>query len=187
LFEILGSLSDDEAEHVFRRIRSGADVTTILNHVKVGNLLLQMAVLPETRFRYTFPYRSEMPEEIVINNPYMDSKIYEVASLYSNAPEPAASGHARDTGSDEYQNLYLKPFHAAEVIDPLLTSVKISSWTRVCSDDVLMRDLLAVFFRCEHQFTAAFQKDYFLEDMAAQRKDFCSSLLVNIVLAYSCV
>ncbi|KAM0250878.1 hypothetical protein ACHAQJ_008456 [Trichoderma viride] len=187
LFELLRNLSDQEAEHVFQRIRSGTDVTTILNHIKVGNLLLQMAVLPETRFRYTFPYRSEMPDEIIIDNPYMDSKIYEAASLYSDGSGPIASSLAGDMGSDEYQNLYLKPFHAAEVIDPLITNAKISSWTRVCKDDVLMRDLLGVFFRCEHQFTAAFQKEYFLEDMVAQHSDFCSSLLVNIVLAYSCV
>ena len=51
----------------------------------------------------------------------------------------------------------------------------------------LMRDLLRVFLRCEYHFTAAIQKDLFLEDMAAQREDFCSSLLVNMVLAYSCV
>jgi hypothetical protein len=50
-----------------------------------------------------------------------------------------------------------------------------------------MRDLLNVFFRCEYLFASVFQKDYFLEDMAAQRQDFCSSLLVNITLAYSCV
>lgn len=49
-----------------------------------------------------------------------------------------------------------------------------------------MRDL-GVFLRCEYQFTSAFQKDYFLEDMASHRAEFCSSLLVNVILAYSCV
>ncbi|KAL7793630.1 hypothetical protein V8C37DRAFT_378517 [Trichoderma ceciliae] len=192
LFELLKNLSDQEAQYVFQRIRSGADITTILNHVKAGNLLLQMAVLPETRFRYEFPYRSEMPADYLANNPYMDSMIYGAASLYSANQIPNRSGHiasglADDLGSDEYQSLYLKPFHAAQVIDPRLTNAKISSWTTVCSDDVLMRDLLGVFLRCEYHFTAAFQKDYFLDDMEAQHKDFCSSLLVNIILAYSCV
>ncbi|KAH8127124.1 hypothetical protein LI328DRAFT_141615 [Trichoderma asperelloides] len=187
LFELIRHLSDQEAGHVFQRIRSGADVITILNHIRVGNVMLQMAVSPETRLRYVFPYRSEMPEDIFINNPYMESKIYEAASLYSNASGHTASNFDDSMGSDEYQNLYIKPFHSAEVIDPLLANAKPSSWTAVCNDDVLMRDLLSVFFRCEHHFTSAFQKDYFLEDMATKRKDFCSSLLVNIVLAYSCV
>lgn len=187
LFELVRTLSDDEAEHVFHRIRSGVDVTTILNHVKVGNVLLQMAVAPETRLRYVLPYRSEMPEAFTINNPYMQSKIYEAASLYSNPSRYNAFSHGDSLSSDEYQNLYIKPFHSAEMIDPLLTNTKPSLWTAVSKDDVLMRDLLSVWFRCEHHFTSAFQKDYFLEDMAANRNDFCSSLLVNIVLAYSCV
>lgn len=188
LFELVRGLSDQEAEHVFQRIRTGADVTTILNHIRVGNVLLQMAVSPETRLRYVLPYRSEMPEDIVINNPYMESKIYEAASLYSNASRYTASNLGDSSmDSDEYQNLYIKPLHSAGVIDPLLANAKPSLWTAVCNDDVLMRDLLSVWFRCEHHFTSALQKDYFLEDMAAKRNDFCSSLLVNIVLAYSCV
>lgn len=128
-----------------------------------------------------------MPEELIMNNPYMESKIYEAASLYTNPPRYTAFDFGDSMGSDEYQNLYIKPFHSAEIIDPLLTNAKPSLWTAVCNDDVLMRDLLSVWFRCEHHFTSAFQKDYFLEDMAARRTDFCSPLLVNIVLAYSCV
>ncbi|KAJ3473207.1 hypothetical protein NLG97_g10449 [Lecanicillium saksenae] len=50
-----------------------------------------------------------------------------------------------------------------------------------------MRELLEIFFRCEYQFTSAFHKDYFLDDLAAGKTEFCSSLLVNIVLAYASV
>ena len=133
-----------------------------------------------------------MPEDYVPKNPYLDSLIYEGASLYdtdgfSGCWEHATSVSFGNLRSGEYQSLYLKPFHAAQVIDPWLSDVKISSWTAVCDDDVLMRDLLGGFLRCEYHFTAAFQKDLFLEDMALQRKDFCSSLLVNITLGYSCV
>ncbi|EHK44954.1 hypothetical protein TRIATDRAFT_139368 [Trichoderma atroviride IMI 206040] len=187
LFELIGTLSDGEAPHVFRIIRSGADITTILNHIKVGNVLVQMAVVPETRLRYVLPYRSEMPAAFIINNPYMESKIYEAASLYSNPSQFTAFNHGDSLDSDEYQNLYVKPFHSAEMIDAPLANAKPSLWTAVCKDDVLMRDILSVWFRCEHHLTSAVQKDYFLEDMVAKQKDFCSSLLVNIVLAYSCV
>lgn len=151
-----------------------------------------MAVLPETRLRYDFPYRSEMPEDCLLDNPYLDSLIYEGASLYSTDGFPGRSEHTTTSNSanlrsDQYQSLYLRPFHAAQVVDPQLSDVKISSWTTVCDDDVLMRDLLREFLRCEYYFTAVFQKDLFLEDMALQREDFCSSLLVNIILGYSCV
>lgn len=168
------------------------DAATLLNYLKTGNVLLQMAVAPETRFRYDLPYRTEMPEYYLGDNPYMDSMIYGAASLYSKDERPkiegrTATGRAGKRASNGYQDVYLKPFHAAEVIDPRLTDAKISSWTSVCKDDVLMRRLLSVFLRCEYHFTSAFQKDYFLDDLVANRKEFCSSLLVNIVLAYACV
>jgi hypothetical protein len=148
-----------------------------------------MAVAPETRLRYEFPYRAEMPRGYNINNPYLNSLVYEAASLYSNdrSGERSASGHLGSLDSEEQKSLYLKPFHAAQVIEPLLSDAKPSLWTSVCNDDELMRDLLSVLFRCEYQFTAAFHKDLLLEDMADRRTDFCSSLLVNALLAYACV
>ncbi|KAF5669948.1 NirA-like nitrate assimilation regulatory protein [Fusarium heterosporum] len=130
-----------------------------------------------------------MPTECSINNPYLNSLVYEAASVYSNNPPAAnvASGLLENLPSEEQRSLYLKPFHAAQVIEPLLSDVKPSLWTTVCKDDELMRDLLSVLLRCEYQFTGAFHKDLLLEDMASRRTDFCSPLLVNVLLAYACV
>ena len=184
-------LPEQEAQDIFQRIRSGADITTILNQVKAGDLLLQLAVMPETRFCYEFPYRSTMPEDYFPDNPYLESLIFEATSLLPDkSTKPSENGESPLISSlytGEYRNLYLKPFHAAEIVDPLLIDVRPSLWTAVCDNDLLMRDLLGVFLRCEYQFTSAFQKDNFLNDMAVERGDFCSSLLVNAVLAYSCV
>ncbi|KAK8023274.1 Nitrogen assimilation transcription factor nit-4 [Apiospora marii] len=193
ILQLLKNLPDQEAQDVLARLRSGASVSTIVNQVKAGDLLLQLAVAPETRFRYEFPYRSEMPAEFVLDNPYLNSTLYKAASLYSNAAtSPLARQHASasatsDQETADLQSLYLRPFHAAHMVDPRLSDARPSLWTAVCDDDVLMRDLLAVWFRCEYQFTSACQKDYFLEDMVNKRQDYCSSLLVNIVLAYACV
>ncbi|KAF4973299.1 hypothetical protein FSARC_374 [Fusarium sarcochroum] len=189
LIGLLKNLPDQDAQDVLQRIRSGTNLGSVLNHVRTGDILLQMAVVPETRFRYEFPYRPEMLKENDLNNPYLNSIIHEAASLYSddNSSEHTASHLLVNLGPEEHRSLYLKPFHAAQVIEPSLSDVKISLWTNVCDDDELMRDLLNVLFRCEYHFTAAFHKDLFLEDMAARRKDFCSSLLVNTLLAYACV
>ncbi|TDZ22302.1 Nitrogen assimilation transcription factor nirA [Colletotrichum orbiculare MAFF 240422] len=184
---LLKNLPDDAAQDVLQRIRSGTDIATVVNHVQAGDILLQMAVAPETRLRYDFPYRSEMPEFYIRDNPYLDSLVYEAASLYSANEIFGVSRPDHGTESQAVQSIYLKPFHAAHVVEPRLTDANISSWTSVCDDNVLMRDLVRSFLRCEYQFTAAFQMDLFLEDLAAQREDFCSSLLVNIVLAYACV
>ncbi|KAF5591473.1 nitrogen assimilation transcription factor nit-4 [Fusarium pseudocircinatum] len=189
LVGLLKNLPDQDAQAILQRLRSGTDAASVVNQARAGNVLLQMAVVPETRFRYEFPYRSEMPKEFELNNPYMDSMLYEIASLYSEHQTSGTNlpGHLASLGSEEQRSPYLKPFHAAQVFDPLLSDVKVSAWTNVCDDDNLMRDLLTVLFRCEYHFTAAFHKDLFLEDMAARRKDFCSSLLVNVTLAYACV
>lgn len=55
---------------------------------------------------------------------------------------------------------------------------------------MLTRDLLLKSWSssaANNRFAAVFQKDSFLQDMAAQRQDFCSSLLVDVTLVYSCV
>ncbi|KAF5231123.1 hypothetical protein FAUST_9429 [Fusarium austroamericanum] len=189
LMGLLKNLPEQDAQDIFKRIRSGADAGSVLQQAKAGDVMLQMAVVPETRYRYEFPYRSDMPKDFHIDNPYFDSLIYETASLYSygNGPELTTPSGFADLVSEEQKSMYLKPFHAAQVVEPLLDDAKISSWTSVSKDDVLMRDLLRVMFRCEYQFTAVFQKDLFLQDLVAGRQDFCSSLLVNAILAYACV
>ncbi|KAK8103262.1 hypothetical protein PG984_016408 [Apiospora sp. TS-2023a] len=175
ILQLLGNLPDQEAHDVLARLRSGASVSTIVNQVQAGDLLLQLAVAPETRFRYEFPYRAEMPAELHVNvdNPYLDSTLYKAASLYDNTtPLTRQNAAATGQGTADLQSLYLRPFHAALMVDPRLSDARPSLWTAVCDDDVLMRDLLAVWFRCEYQFTSACQKDYFLEDMVAKRQDF---------------
>ncbi|CCE33506.1 related to nitrate assimilation regulatory protein nirA [Claviceps purpurea 20.1] len=195
LLELMRNLPEQDAHEVFQRVRTGADPGGILQHVKAGGVLIQMAVRPETRLRYEFPYRPEIPAADIPNNPYLKSIIYEAASLYPTTQDgeyPRSSGSesistpGANNDSANYQSMYLKPFHAAEIVDARLENARCSLWTTVCSDDALMRDLLKVFFLCEYHYTAAFHKDYFLEDLVARRRDFCSPLLVNAVLAYAC-
>lgn len=45
-----------EADEILRRIREGAQPEAILSYIREGDLLLQLAVTPETRYRYVFPF-----------------------------------------------------------------------------------------------------------------------------------
>ena len=189
---MLKTLPDRDAQTVMQRVRSSDDVETIVNHVRAGDLLVQMAVVPETRFRYQFPYRSEMPEIYVPNNAYLGSLIFEGASLRLQKPSSESSNPMMPSDSsdilvDSLDCLYLQPFHAAKVINPLVSRAKVTAWTSVCNDNVLLQDLLLTFLRCEYQLIAAFHMDLFLEDLIAQKNEFCSSLLVNVILGYACV
>ncbi|KAG9495310.1 hypothetical protein J7337_013548 [Fusarium musae] len=153
LVGLLKNLPDQDAQAILQRLRSGTDAASVVNQARVGNVLLQMAVVPETRLRYEFPYRSEMPKEFELNNPYLNSMLYETASLYSQHQTSGTilPGHLASLGSEEQRSPYLKPFHAAQVFDPLLSDVKVSAWTSVCDDDNLMRDLLTLLFRCDNR------------------------------------
>ncbi|KAJ3538441.1 hypothetical protein NM208_g5904 [Fusarium decemcellulare] len=187
VFDALRSRSQVDAEAVLTKIRRGENVDDIARQIEYGDLLLQTALVPETTYRYEFPLSPHMPARLTSHpNPYLSSLIYELAT-----PPATPSGHPLlrtqpGVPSSEVYTPYLKPYHAAEIIDPQLSAVVPSKWTTVCSDDALMRRLLAGFFLQDHDWWTAFHKDYFLQDMVHMRDDFCSALLVNAVLALSC-
>lgn len=147
-------------------------------------------MVPESRYRYRFPYIDEMPAFLMHPpNPYLDSLLYE--STFRDRTPPAsqsmASASSSAAGGDEHQGVYLKPFHAAEVVDAKLELIKPSAWTSISSDDNWMRKLFNIYFLQEYHAAPFFHKDYFLEDMIAKRHEFCSSLLVNAILTMACV
>jgi hypothetical protein len=198
IIDLLTKLPEPQAQDVLQRIRAGVPLETICNQVTAGDAMVQLAVAPESRFRYTLLYQTEMPAAFTRNNPYVETLLYESTSLFhSNSPGatlgtasfgmPSGSSVESRLSGVVHKTPYLMPFHAAMLIEPLLSDAKPSQWTMVCKDDMLLRDLLRVWLRCEYSFTSAFQKDHFLQDMVSSENDFCSELLVNAVLAYCCV
>ncbi|KAK4120218.1 hypothetical protein N657DRAFT_531873, partial [Parathielavia appendiculata] len=49
-----------EANEIVKRIRRGEDPECIVRFIKEGDLLLQLALVPETRYRYISPFLEEM-------------------------------------------------------------------------------------------------------------------------------
>ena len=173
-------MTTQEAMEILSRLQAGHDIETVLNSIKAGSVLLQLRMVPETRLRYNLPYSAQMPADLLATgSPYLDSFIYKAAWS-----EPAQN---RSCDISEYQSKYLKPYHAATFIEPQLDRTTPSAWTTVSRDDGLMRDLLAAYFTRDYHLCPVVQKDCFLEDMANGQTDCCSSLLVNVVLAYGCV
>jgi hypothetical protein len=165
-----------------RRLRDGTDMKTIIRQIKDGDLLLQLSLVPETRYRYEFPFFPDMPSYLLQrSNPYLNSALYEQAFL-NPSPSPQNNLNPPTAASP-----YLKPIHAAQLIEPLMSAVRLSKWTTVSSDDQLLRRLLESYLLYEYEWFPVFQKDHFLRDMADGRNRFCSSLLVNAVLAAACV
>jgi len=186
LLALIQTRPDNESLEILRRIRMGADVESILRHVRDGDLFVQLSVQPETRLRYTLPYMDSMPAFLLVpDNPYLTTPLYETTfKPPSPSPDALAVG---DIGTSKYLDPYMKPSHAAEVVEPILDHVYARQWTSITCDDGLFRRLIAVYLSHQHATFFWFNKDLFLEDLAARRTQFCSSLLVNAILAAACV
>ncbi|KAM0414561.1 hypothetical protein ACHAPT_013595, partial [Fusarium lateritium] len=141
-----------DAEVVLAKIRRGENVDDIARQIEYGDLLLQTSLMPETSYRYEFPLYPHIPSRLLQHpNPYLCSMIYELTTPSTATPQTQPS-----TPPAEIHTPYLKPYHAAEVIDAQLSAVVPSRWTTVCSDDALMRRLLTAFFLQDHDWWTAF-------------------------------
>ncbi|KAH6663569.1 hypothetical protein F5X68DRAFT_218053 [Plectosphaerella plurivora] len=191
IFRALQARPETEAVDIFRRIRAGVDPASIMRQISAADIMLQVQLKPESRFRYDFPYRAAMPLVLQTpDNPYLQSIIYE-RSYVGGPPQLKAAPSSNPSTPPSPENVddhrlnaqYLAPFHSATVVDPRLGAVTPSKWTTVSADDALLRDLLRAFFLHEYDYFKPFQKDAFLDDMLRGHGPLCSSLLVNCVLA----
>ncbi|KAH7032659.1 putative C6 transcription factor [Microdochium trichocladiopsis] len=181
LFDAVRDKSEAEATEIYRRIRTGRDAQDVVRHIREGDLLLQLRLAPETRMLYTFPYLRQMPAYLFDGNPYLDSALYKSASVLTEHTKAPANDVAAPKNDPS-----LVPYHAAEVVDPRFDLVEASAWTTVIEGNALFVRLLQTYFQFEYVFYPQFHKDCFLDDMVANREQFCSPFLVNAILASTC-
>ncbi|KAF4997868.1 hypothetical protein FGRMN_3569 [Fusarium graminum] len=180
LFNFIATRTHEEAVEALGRIRQGHTVEAVLRHIHDADLLLQLRVSPNTYYQYSFPYSKDIPAFLIQKgNPYLASWLYKYSS-YSENPGNDKESPAGDPV------VYQIPFHAAEIVDPRLSIIKAKTWTSIIDDDVVLRKLLQIYFLTEYTWFPAFQKDYFLDDMASGGTRYCSPLLVNAILASAC-
>lgn len=118
------------------------------------------------------------------DNPFMRSLIHE----WSTRDDVVSIASPVFTETDlGYRAQYLRPHHAATIIDSRLGEIVPSRWTVVDFSDDKMREFIRAYFLQEYDWFTFFHKDYFLDDMISGSSTFCSSLLVNAVLAVGCV
>lgn len=182
LFNILRTKEDGTVAAVLKRLRAGQDVDAIVKLVADGELLLQCSLNSQEHSRYAFPYISTMPAALYLpSNPYSDSLLHH--RTVTDSPKPPPSSDAMV----EPWRVYDVPYHAATPVEPRLDRVNASRWTLVTSSDNLVQTLLRIYFKCEFPYQCFFHLDSFLDDLVAGRERYCSSLLVNAILAAACV
>jgi hypothetical protein len=64
--------------------------------------------------------------------------------------------------------------------------VPAQTWTTVTQDSGLVQHLLALYFCWEYPTFASLSKEHFIKDFMEGRARFCSSMLVNALLALGC-
>ncbi|RFU81128.1 hypothetical protein TARUN_1082 [Trichoderma arundinaceum] len=194
LFTALKSCPETDAMTMFSLVRQGVDPGSLLRRMKDCDLLLQLSVIPETRRRYQFPYLASMPTHLQTpDNPYLKSLLYETAfrGIVPGDGYGSGQGEAQPSPPEhgqlgQYENIYLQPYHAAEVVDPLIDHVQPSKWTSISADDHLMRTLLRAYILHEYPTFPVFHKDIFLQAMIDEDTRYCSPMLVNVLLAEAC-
>lgn len=204
-------MTEQDTAEVLRRLKAGIDVETIVQYVRDGNLLMQLSLTPETTRRYEFPYTAQMPiHTSIVNNPYMDSLLYQSLFPPSSSRSDASGkdGRAvsnrqndrlcreqytqedarqRATQASKHHSAYMLPYHIAQMVEPIIDTITAAPWTQITTDDRLFRRLIRAYFCYPHPCGPFVHKDLFLEDMAAGRTSFCSPLLVNAMLANASV
>ncbi|KAH7191430.1 hypothetical protein BKA60DRAFT_662003 [Fusarium oxysporum] len=184
VYHAIQTRPEAEAHEIVRRIRAGTDAETMAHQLSTADLLLQVQLEPETRYRYQFLHSALMPSYLQTpTNPFMHSLIYEW-----NEKDEAGKVSVPPLSESEqrYKAQYLRPVHAASIVDPRMDEIVPSKWTTVDADDDLMRTFIRAYFLYEYDWFTFFHKDYFLDDMLAGSSTFCSPLLVNAILAVGC-
>ncbi|PHH65848.1 hypothetical protein CDD81_1217 [Ophiocordyceps australis] len=182
LVRILRTKDDRDAAAIHQRLKAGESTESIVGIIRDGDLLIQCALRPESRLQYQLPYMSTMPDFLLTaENPYLGSMLYNRTVNSGTNTNPKLG-----TLADQFYKMYDIPYRAAELIEPRIDRVKASEWTTITTSDELVRILLKTYFQFELAYHNFFHHDYFMEDLVAGRKRYCSSLLLNAVLSGAC-
>ncbi|KAJ6213211.1 hypothetical protein PSV09DRAFT_2369802 [Bipolaris maydis] len=175
----LRTMTEQDAVEVFRLLKAGTNIDSIVKHVRDGNLLLQLSLIPETFSQYESPYMTKMPSCLFVrDSSYMSSCLYK---LVSSSP---AYTHAENKQlTARYGSAYTMPYHTAKMVEPLIDKITMTPWTIVISDNRLLIRLIFLYFTGQYPCAPLVHKDLFLEDMAAGGTLFFSPLLVNALLS----
>jgi hypothetical protein len=71
--------------------------------------------------------------------------------------------------------------------DLRLSRIDIKRWTSVPIDDELAAGALSFYLETDHPIHGLFDADLFLHDLVSGEPSFCSPMLVNALLGWSCV
>ena len=217
LFELLRTASDDAARQTLGKIRRGRSAKDVLQEAEAYDLPRSPSPLPVTGSILNLPETSIELEMVVrypkVYTPILplDPSAVDLGLLgleFARSMRPHErvweATHHLATGSALPLSTSLDPAQLMRsgegegtapsqehwrnnVYDERLRRLDISYWTKVPVSDDFAAGAINIYLTYEYPILGLFDADAFLDDLCEQKHLFCSSLLVNSLLAWMCV
>lgn len=170
---------NDNADFLITSIRNlpEAEVNELIQHIR-KDARLDLAALADT-WRKTVTLPSSTP----IEPQSLESEL----SMLLGKPAMTQSGESRYFGHTSNMSLVPEDENYTRAM-PRASSIERNgpTWTTVTQDIGFVERLLDLYFRWSHPFYVVFSRECFYKDFRSGREKYCSSLLVNAILAYAC-
>lgn len=173
--------TNDHAEVLVAAIRNlpEADVNDLIQRIRKDATLDIPALAEDCRKTITLPPTATHEPQSLEGE----------LSMLLGKPAMTQSGVSRFYGHTSNMSLvqedenYTRPRPMPQVTS---TERNPYTWTTVTDDLAFVERLLDLYFRWSHPFYVVFSRECFYKDFRSGRGKYCSSLLVNAILAYGC-
>ncbi|KAK7960450.1 hypothetical protein PG988_011664 [Apiospora saccharicola] len=190
LFEMLRSRPEDEALVILQRLRSSGNVQHTLHHIKEGYLLADTRMVGTEADDVPFPPCPKNREEVMLGVDHSNAypflpPLEEIQSALGCKVRniPHANPDEDDwTTAEEVENAQHLDRHR-ELYDDRYQRIKAFDWTTVTDSDTVVRNLISLYLSWDHATMRLFDEELFLDQMAAGKRDYCSPVFVNALLA----
>ncbi|OTB06793.1 hypothetical protein M426DRAFT_9225 [Hypoxylon sp. CI-4A] len=195
IFDLLESAPDAVSLDILRRLKSirnqaegpsdPVDVLAVVKKtleddpllpVKISNRQLMAGLIPETQQTPDVPSMAQGDTPSTSAATGGPSEGTPMSGITPTLLETSDSG----TGSFEP----LQSMHT--IVDDRLKSIDFQRWTNVPITNELAAMLVSLYLEIDHPWCPLFDADLFLDDCVQGKTHFCSTLLMNSLLAWTC-
>lgn len=208
LVDLLRSQTEDFALGVFRSLRQGRSPEAIMASLGGGLPTDMRPSMVETARSWFYPTQTSLEFQLFIQHPkaYPPLVPLDAASLdlqlLGITPIGAASRSdeglqtpVKRHGPDPVPNASINPQDmrtgssqdTVGLVDARLLHIDISRWTTIPVSNQFAAEAIALYLQMNQPWWAFFDTDLFLDDLINGQTNFCSTMLVNAILAWSAV
>ena len=199
LYRYLRSRPEQEAQEIFRRVRTSQDVSDVVRYVRDGDLLIQEFQRASNVYDIN-ARRGSSPFQVELANLYPNVFMMELpsAAVFAWPPDrwPVQQSLVGTSGSAQsaltasnHQPRSDQPvtIDFSTSLDPRIQQSTCLPWTSIIEDDELFHKLLKIYFAWIHPTFSFFEQDAFLDDLVHEGEEYCTPLLVNAILCMAFV